>query len=106
MPVGRLTVKSTLYPAPDEVISPKIRFEIERGEITPTFNDWGTFYLSQNLRFYVPGWLTREGFLTARTAHESRMYDKNIEQYSETRSKNWACLIKELNPIEDIPSAD
>ena len=105
MPIGRLTVKSNLYPAPDEVIRPKMRFELDKEKKTPTHNDWGAFHLSQNLRFFVPGWLTRDDFLSARTARESPMYDKNIEQYSETRSKNWACLVNELNSIKDISNA-
>ncbi len=105
MPTGKLTVKSSIYPAPDEVIRPQLGFKFEKGKEIPSYNDWGTFHLSQNLRFYVPGWLTRDGFLTARTARESPRYDKNIEQYSETKSKNWACLINELNPIKDISNA-
>jgi hypothetical protein len=84
-----------------EKIDPQIAFEVD-SSTTPTkliANHWNPVDLVIE-HCYLTGWITKEDFLIV--SDEIPRFSKKIEQYQETKTDNFGCLTKDLNPIANL----
>ena len=86
-----------------ETIMPKLSFSVDSGTkpITVIENDWYSVDV-QIEHCYIAGWIKKDDFLVI--SNEYPRYTKIFEQYQDTLTDNFACKIKELEPIAKIGS--
>lgn len=84
-----------------ETIKPKISFSLD-DSIKPVqimSNDWNSVDIQIDY-CYVAGWKTKEDFIVI--SKEYPRFTKVFEQYEDTLTNNFACDVKELEPISQI----
>lgn len=84
-----------------EIIKPILQFSIDNTEkpIKVIHNDWNSIDLQIDHCFLV-GWIEKDEFLI--NSKEYPRFTKIFEQYQDTLTANFACEVKELEPIDLI----
>ena len=84
-----------------EVIKSKFSFTVDSNEkpIKVISNDWNSVDIQID-HCYIAGWIDKEEFLII--SKEYPRYTKIFEQYQDTLTSNFACEVKDLEPISKI----